>query len=138
MALVTGVKMSALPVPPLPLLSVGGWLAYGATVRDRGAGSEAGWAGRSCSVISLRWRSGKAGVVSQAGTFATTPEGVREFAAGLGPADEGALEATENTWAIATLLARHAGRWWCRTRPRPGRSPRRGSRPTRSMRRSWR
>ena len=53
--------------------------------------------------------------MSQAGTFATTPEGVREFAAGLGPADEGALEATENTWAIATLLARHAGRWWCRT-----------------------
>jgi transposase len=25
------------------------------------------------------------GVVLQAGTFATTPEGVREFAAGLGP-----------------------------------------------------
>jgi len=31
-------------------ISAGGWLAYGATVRDRGAGSEAGWAGRSCSV----------------------------------------------------------------------------------------
>jgi transposase len=50
------------------------------------------------------------GVVIQAGTFATTPEGVREFAAGLGPADEVALEATGNTWAIATLLASHAGR----------------------------
>jgi transposase len=50
------------------------------------------------------------GVVTQAGTFATTPEGVREFAAGLGPADEVALEATGNTWAIATLLASRAGR----------------------------
>jgi transposase len=50
------------------------------------------------------------GQVRQAGTFATTPEGVREFAAGLGPADEVALEATGNTWAIATLLASHAGR----------------------------
>src|SRR3954452_15242872 len=28
----------------------GVWAVYGATVRDRGAGSEAGWAGRSCSV----------------------------------------------------------------------------------------
>jgi hypothetical protein len=46
------------------------------------------------------------GTVAQAGTFATTPEGVREFAAGLGPADEVALEATGNTWAIATVLAR--------------------------------
>ena len=52
----------------------------------------------------------QAGVVSQAGTFATTPEGVREFAAGLGPADEVALEATGNTWAIAALLASRAGR----------------------------
>jgi transposase len=65
------------------------------------------------------------GVVTQAGAFATTPEGVREFAAGLGPCDEVALEATGNTWAIATLLASHAGGWWCRTRPRPGRSLRR-------------
>jgi len=53
------------------------------------------------------WR---AGSVVQAGTFATTPEGVREFAAGLGPADEVALEATGNTWAIATVLASRAGR----------------------------
>ena len=29
---------------------------------------------------------------------------------GLGPADEVALEATGNTWAIATLLASRAGR----------------------------
>jgi transposase len=53
------------------------------------------------------WQGGQ---VRQAGTFATTPEGVREFAASLGPADEVALEATGNTWAIATLLACRAGR----------------------------
>jgi hypothetical protein len=53
------------------------------------------------------WQGGQ---VRQAGTFATTPEGVREFAAGLGPADEVALEATGNTWAIATQLASRAGR----------------------------
>lgn len=50
------------------------------------------------------------GAVTQAGTFATTPEGVREFAAGLGPGDEVALEATGNTWAIAAVLASRAGR----------------------------
>src|SRR4051794_755123 len=145
------------------------WAVYGATVRDRGAGSEAGWAGRCRSVgrepvfvvgrpcdlpgcavradplVSFRspapdhgggrrketamesqigrrcigldvhrefaqvavWQSG---VVTQAGRFATTPEGVRAFAEGLGPADEVALEATGNTWAIATLLASRAGR----------------------------
>jgi hypothetical protein len=50
------------------------------------------------------------GVIRQAGRFATTPEGVRAFAQGLGPADEVALEVTGNTWAIATLLASRAGR----------------------------
>jgi transposase len=50
------------------------------------------------------------GLVTQAGRFATTPEGVRGFAEGLGPADEVALEATGNTWAIATVLASRAGR----------------------------
>jgi hypothetical protein len=50
------------------------------------------------------------GVVTQAGRFATTPEGVRAFAQGLGPADEVALEVTGNTWAIATVLASRAGR----------------------------
>jgi transposase len=50
------------------------------------------------------------GTLTQAGTFATTPEGVREFAAGLGPADEVALEVTGNTWAIAAVLASRAGR----------------------------
>ncbi len=52
----------------------------------------------------------QAGAVTQAGAFATTPEGVREFAGGLGPDDEVALEATGNTWAIATVLASRAGR----------------------------
>jgi hypothetical protein len=50
------------------------------------------------------------GLVWQAGRFATTPEGVRAFAEELGPGDEVALEATGNTWAIATLLASRAGR----------------------------
>jgi transposase len=50
------------------------------------------------------------GLVTQAGRFATTPEGVRACAEGLGPADEVALEATGNTWAIATVLASRAGR----------------------------
>ena len=49
------------------------------------------------------------GLVIQAGRFATTPEGVRAFADELGPADEVALEATGNTWAIATLLSGGAG-----------------------------
>src|SRR3954452_6200471 len=50
------------------------------------------------------------GLVMQAGRFATTPEGVRAFAEGLDLSDEVALEATGNTWAIATLLASRAGR----------------------------
>ena len=52
----------------------------------------------------------QAGRVDQAGRFATTPAAVREFAAGLGVEDEVALEATGNTWAIATLLVSRAGR----------------------------
>jgi transposase len=52
----------------------------------------------------------QAGVVTQVGRVATTPEQLRVFAEGLGPADEVALEATGNTWAIATLLASRAGR----------------------------
>src|SRR3954467_4542511 len=50
------------------------------------------------------------GLVWQAGRFATTPEGGRAFAQQLGPADGVAVEATGNTWAIATLLASRAGR----------------------------
>jgi transposase len=50
------------------------------------------------------------GMVTQAGRVATTPEELRMFADSLGPADEVALEATGNTWAIAALLACRAGR----------------------------
>jgi transposase len=53
------------------------------------------------------WQGGR---IEQAGRFATTPEQVRAFADSLGPTDEVALEATGNTWAIATLLASRAGR----------------------------
>jgi transposase len=52
----------------------------------------------------------EAGLVVQAGRIATTPAELRIFADSLGPADEVALEATGNTWAIATLLASRAGR----------------------------
>jgi len=48
------------------------------------------------------------GVVTQAGTFLTTPEQVRAFADSLGPRDEVALEATGNAWAIATVLTSRA------------------------------
>lgn len=50
------------------------------------------------------------GVVRQEGRFATTPEEVRAFANSLAPTDEVALEATGNTWAIASLLASQAAR----------------------------
>src|SRR3954447_12847720 len=52
----------------------------------------------------------QAGVVRAAGRFATPRQGVRGFAAELGPADEVALAATGNRWAIAALLASRAGR----------------------------
>jgi transposase len=52
----------------------------------------------------------QAGAVTQAGRIATTAEELRAFAETLGPVDEVALEATGNTWAIATLLASRAGR----------------------------
>ena len=71
------------------------------------------------------------------GTFAATPEGMRAFAERLGPLDEVALEATGNTWAIATCWPAMPGGWWCPTPRRRGRSPRRRSRPTRWTRRSW-
>ena len=50
--LVTGMKDhgAAGPVDLIARWWSGVWSVYGATVRDRGAGSEAGWAGRSCSV----------------------------------------------------------------------------------------
>jgi transposase len=50
------------------------------------------------------------GVVRHAGQIKTTPEELRTFAQSLGPHDEVALEATCNTYAIATLLQRYVGR----------------------------
>ena len=50
------------------------------------------------------------GVVRQAGQIKTTPEELRIFAESLGPDDEVALEATCNTYAVATLLERHVAR----------------------------
>ncbi len=50
------------------------------------------------------------GIVTQEGRFATTPQDVRAFANSLAPTDEVALEATGNTWAIASLLASQAAR----------------------------
>ena len=47
------------------------------------------------------WQDGRA---VDAGRVATSPEGLRAFAATLGPDDEVALEATLNTSAIAALL----------------------------------
>jgi transposase len=50
------------------------------------------------------------GVVCQAGQVTATPEDLRLFADSLGAADEVALEATGNTYAIASLLATRVGR----------------------------
>jgi transposase len=50
------------------------------------------------------------GVVHQAGRVETTPEALRLFAESLAPSDEVALEATCNTFAIATLLDRYVAR----------------------------
>lgn len=62
--------------------------------------------GRSVAEVAIcedgRTRSG--------GRISVTPDGLRAFAAGLRPDDEVVLEATTNTWAIAGLLAEHAGR----------------------------
>src|SRR2546421_6070403 len=78
------------------------------------------------------------GLVKQAGRFATTPEGVRAFAQGLGPADEVALEVTGNTWAIATVLASRAGRVVVSNPAKTRAIAEAKVKPTRSMRRSWR
>ena len=72
-------------------------------------------AGRRCFGLDVHrdfaqvaiWQDGE---ITQAGRFGTTPTEVRAFADSLGPRDEVALEATGNTWAIATLLASRAGR----------------------------
>ena len=67
---------------------VSGWMCTGSSRRSRSGG----WSGDPGGLVRYH------------------PEGVRAFADGLGPADEVALEATGNTWAIATLLASRAGR----------------------------
>src|SRR3954468_2956472 len=48
----------------------------------------------------------QAGAVTQAGRIATTAQELRAFAETLSAVDEVAVEATGNTWAIATLLCR--------------------------------
>jgi transposase len=70
---------------------------------------------RRCVGLDVHWdfaqvAVGEAGLVRQEGRIATTAAELRIFADSLGPADEVALEATGNTWAIATLLASRAGR----------------------------
>jgi hypothetical protein len=50
------------------------------------------------------------GIVREAGPIRTTPEELRAFAENLGPNHEVALEATCNTYAIATLLERYVAR----------------------------
>ena len=49
-------------------------------------------------------------MVWQAGKVGTTPDELRVFADSLRSADEVALEATGNTYAIATLLAERVAR----------------------------
>lgn len=49
------------------------------------------------------------GIVSRQ-RLPVSPASLRQFAAGLGPDDQVVLEASFNTWAVADLLAEHAGR----------------------------
>src|SRR5215212_3473367 len=65
--------------------------------------------GRRCIGLDVH-RDFAQGVVWQAGRVGTTPEELRLFADSLAPSDEVALEATGNTYAIATLLASRVGR----------------------------
>lgn len=50
------------------------------------------------------------GIVRRLGRIRTTPTELRAFAESLGAEDQMAMEATINTFAIARLLAEHAGR----------------------------
>jgi transposase len=59
----------------------------------------------------------EAGQVGHAGRGATTPEALRLFAESPTPTDDIALEATANTYAIATLLRQRMARG--RQRPHP-------------------
>jgi transposase len=50
------------------------------------------------------------GAITSLGRLAVSREALEAFAAGLGPDDQVVLEASTNTWAIADILSRHAGR----------------------------
>jgi hypothetical protein len=64
------------------------------------------------------------GRLIQPGRFANTPEGARGFAEELRLSDDVALQATGNTWAIATPLAIRAGGVVVFNPSRPAGSPR--------------
>jgi transposase len=63
--------------------------------------------GRTFAVIAIKEDGRPA---RQAGRIMVSPADLRRFAATLGPGDQVVLEASTNTWAIAELLAEHAGR----------------------------
>ena len=81
------------------------------------------------------WQDGR---VRQAGQIATTPEGLRVFADSLGAERRGRaggdVQHARDRQAAGGPRSRG---WWSPTRRRPGRSPRRRSRPTRSTPRCW-
>jgi transposase len=98
---------------PLPIGNSRSWKGETAMVGTKPL--DASGSGRRCIGLDVHrdfaqvaiWQDG---VVTQVGKFATTPEDVRAFADSLTSKDEVALEATGNTWAIATLLGSRAGR----------------------------
>ena len=66
------------------------------------------------------------GLCRDEGRIGVRPEDLRAWAATLEPDDEVALEATTNSRRDRhDAAARWCAGWWCRTRARPGRSPRR-------------
>src|ERR1700730_2492967 len=62
------------------------------------------------SIVSSRRSRSSARGVRAAGRIKTTPESLRLFAGSLAATDEGAIEATGNTFAIAALLLQHVPR----------------------------
>lgn len=65
------------------------------------------------------------GLLRDEGRIGVTPEALRAWAAGLGPDDQVALEATGNSEAIAMLITPLVGRVVVSNPLKPGRSPRR-------------
>lgn len=63
------------------------------------------------------------GLCRDEGRIGVTPEALRAWADTLEPDDEVALEATGNSDAIACCSNRWCAGSWCRTRARPGPSP---------------